>query len=223
MRNVDKKYHYLYKTTNNVNGKYYYGMHSTNDLNDEYLGSGKRLKYSIRKYGKENFNKEIIKFFDTRDALVQGEIDLITEEILNQHNCMNLMNGGSGGFVSVEVQFKRSKAGGKASAEKLKNDENYKLAFINRISNNMKERHKLKLVNYNTFEGKKHTEETKLKMSNSMKNKNLGENNGSYGTCWITNNIEDKKIKKEELEKYLSLGYIKGRIIKNKSKNEYSY
>ena len=49
------KYHFLYKTTNLINNKYYYGMHSTYKLDDGYLGSGKRLRYSIRKYGKENF------------------------------------------------------------------------------------------------------------------------------------------------------------------------
>ena len=52
------KYHFLYKTTNLINGKYYYGMHSTYKLNDGYLGSGKILRYSIRKYGKENFSIE---------------------------------------------------------------------------------------------------------------------------------------------------------------------
>jgi len=47
------KYHFLYKTTNLINNKYYYGMHSTYKLDDGYLGSGNRLRYSIRKYGKE--------------------------------------------------------------------------------------------------------------------------------------------------------------------------
>ena len=44
--------HYIYKTTCNITNKYYIGMHSTSNLEDGYLGSGKRLRYSIRKYGK---------------------------------------------------------------------------------------------------------------------------------------------------------------------------
>ncbi len=50
-----ERFYFLYKTTNKINGKYYIGVHSTYQLNDGYIGSGKRLRYSVRKYGKENF------------------------------------------------------------------------------------------------------------------------------------------------------------------------
>ena len=42
------------------------GGHSTNNINDGYLGSGKILKYSIKKYGKENHKIERLEFFDTK-------------------------------------------------------------------------------------------------------------------------------------------------------------
>lgn len=53
-------------------------------------------------------------------------------------------------------------------------------------------------------------------MSNTHKlNKDQqGEKNSQYGTCWIHNNKENKKIKKEELENYINIGWIKGRKIK---------
>jgi hypothetical protein len=41
--------HYLYKITCIINEKYYLGIHSTNNINDGYMGSGKRIKYSIKK------------------------------------------------------------------------------------------------------------------------------------------------------------------------------
>lgn len=62
------------------------------------------------------------------------------------------------------------------------------------------------------WQDKKHTQETKNKMSEKAK-LHIGELNSSFGTCWILKGVENKKIKKEELEKYLSLGWIKGRKI----------
>jgi len=51
-------------------------------------------------------------------------------------------------------------------------------------------------------------------MKLSCVGKQAGSNNSQFGTCWITNNKDNKKIKKKELEKYLSQGWLKGR--KNK-------
>lgn len=46
-----RKYHYIYKTKCLLTNKYYIGMHSTDNLDDGYVGSGKRLWYSINKHG----------------------------------------------------------------------------------------------------------------------------------------------------------------------------
>lgn len=57
---IKEKIIYNYITTNNINGKQYVGMHYTNDVDDGYLGSGKALIKAIKKYGKENFTREIL-------------------------------------------------------------------------------------------------------------------------------------------------------------------
>ena len=64
--------------------------------------------------------------------------------------------------------------------------------------------------------GWKHSEETKRKISESHKiNKyQQGEKNSQYGTCWITKEGVNKKIKKEEIDLYIQEGWIKGRKIK---------
>ena len=59
MENKRKRF-IVYKTTNLLNGKVYIGKHETYDINDDYLGSGKILKYALKKYGSINFKKEII-------------------------------------------------------------------------------------------------------------------------------------------------------------------
>ena len=56
--------HTIYKTTNNINGKIYIGKHSTEDPNDSYMGSGVAFENAVKRYGKENFSKEILFTFD---------------------------------------------------------------------------------------------------------------------------------------------------------------
>ena len=45
--------------------------------------------------------------------------------------------------------------------------------------------------------GKKHKEETKRKIGDINSIKQLGEKNSQFGSFWITNGIENKKIKKD--------------------------
>lgn len=91
---IVQKYHYFYKITNTINNHFYYGIHSTNDLNDGYMGSGSRLKIAIKKYGIENFNKEIIKFFNNRKELAKYEAEIVTESLVHDPNCYNMIVGG---------------------------------------------------------------------------------------------------------------------------------
>jgi hypothetical protein len=63
---MEKKYNFVYITTNLINGKQYIGDHSTNNLNDNYLGSGKLLIKAFKKYKKINFKREILEFFNTK-------------------------------------------------------------------------------------------------------------------------------------------------------------
>lgn len=198
----DKKYHFTYKTTNLINKRYYLGMHSTNNLNDDYVGSGKRLWYEIRKYGKENFKIEILNYYNSREELQSKEKELITLQEIAKKECMNLKVGGIGGFPpNAKVSFK----------EKLKDPE-YKANFIKKtkcIEKLKKAREEGKIVK-NTFLGKKHSEETKQKMSEIKKGKGKGKNNSQYNTMWITNGKENKKIK---ITDKIPLHWSKGRTM----------
>ncbi len=96
---IIKKYYFIYKTTNIINNKFYLGMHSTNDLHDNYLGSGTILKNSIKKYGKENFKKEILEFANSKDELIIKEKILINDELIKNPLCMNIKLGGGSHYV----------------------------------------------------------------------------------------------------------------------------
>ena len=120
----DGFYHYIYRIENLVNGKYYKGMHSTNNLNDNYLGSGVLLKKAKEKYGKDNFKKEIIKFFESRDEALDAEFEYISEEDIASDECYNVAHGGkegsmgrvtvedeNGHYLSVDINDERLKSG----------------------------------------------------------------------------------------------------------------
>jgi hypothetical protein len=214
------KYYFIYKTTNLVNGKFYIGMHSTNDLEDGYLGSGKRLKYSVNKYGKENFKKEILEFLPNRSSLINREIELVNEGILKDLLCMNLMNGGKGGwspniFGGKENNKKFGLRVGKIHRKKMKTDSIYFEKFKKIGIKNLKDarksgKWKVKFGKESSFFNKRHTEETKQIMRDKA-HLRIGDKNSMYGRCWITNGKENKVVKKENL--VLEKNWCLGRII----------
>lgn len=212
MARKEKTIHYLYKTTCNVTGRWYIGMHSTYNLDDGYMGSGKRLRYSIRKHGVENHTKEIVEFFETREFLVEAEIKAITPEMITDKNCMNLMGGGTGGFISDEQQRHRSICANKALNEKLKFDFEFKEKWLDKVKKGVQkavDNGKMKTWKDNySWSGKNHTEETKNKISKKMSE--IG--NSQLNTCWVSKGENKKKINVNEIDDYLSNGWVRGKI-----------
>ena len=208
--------HYIYKTTCLVTGRYYIGMHSTSNLDDGYMGSGKRLRYSIIKHGKENHHKEIVEYFDSREELIEGEKIIITLDLIQDKNCMNLKEGGTGGFTNNEHQKKCSLAGAStkgrvekailAKKEKHK-DPKHRELVAQRIKDGLK---RIKF-NHATLQGIKRDEVTKKKIGLTNSIKQSGKLNSQFGTCWITDGMENKKLKNDSL---LPDGWHKGKTIK---------
>jgi hypothetical protein len=204
-----------------VNNRYYIGKHQTKNIHDEYFGSGKLIKAAIKKYGIENFKKEILFVFETEDEMNKKEAELVTEELLESGVSYNLCSGGRGGFgyinknglaISLRDQFSRnpglaSKASKISIAKRIQkcNDDPI---FYEKYKKSISEGRKrfLDAGGIPGFLGKTHTEESKEKM---RKPKNGGSKNSQFGTMWITNGTENKKIKKD-LD-IIPEGWYKGR------------
>lgn len=210
----EKKYHYIYKTVNILSGKYYLGMHSTDNLNDGYLGSGKRMRYSINKHGKDNHKLIILEFVSTREELKAREKEIINLNEIAKVECMNLMVGGTGGFISVEQQRHRSRCAGKALHKKMRDNEEFRKLQCEKLSNSVQKamdggKMKTWKDTYN-WTGKKHSEESKKKISESKKDQGKGKNNSQFGKCWITNEIINKKIYRGDV---IPEGWRLGRVM----------
>lgn len=100
-------FYIIYKTTNTLNGKYYIGYHATNDLGDGYLGSGIALTRAVRKYGRQNFRREILYVFETEHEARKREREVITEDVISDPNSYNLAEGGYGGIGTAARQGKQ--------------------------------------------------------------------------------------------------------------------
>lgn len=262
-----RKYNYFYRIENKIDGKFYYGIHSTDNLNDGYMGSGRRLREAMRIFGKNNFTKEILKFFDSRGQASDYEARMVTEELVLDDNCYNVRCGGDyglciggilvkdkdGNFFKVFRNNEQYKSGELTTSTYGlvpvfdKTDETYKLIDV--------ETFKTKRENFITYSdgkvvvkdednnisrvsidderyingtllpiwcGKKHTEESKKKMSETHKQNHhqQGTKNSQYGTCWVTKNGDNKKISQKEIDTYIKNGWTKGRFV---SKDEIVY
>jgi hypothetical protein len=211
-----RKYHYIYKTTCIITNRFYIGMHSTDNLEDGYVGSGKRLWHSINKHGKENHVCEILEFLPDRKSLAEREKEIVNIEMLNEKLCMNLALGGEGGFSSIEheLKFKESSKknqGFKNTIHSKRNDKLFWEQYKKNVSLGLKNAFKNgSFIPYN-WSGKSHTDETKQKIGEANSIKQKGENNSQYGKCWITNEIESKKIYKGDI---IPEGWRLGRKIK---------
>jgi len=191
----EKKFNFIYKTTCQITGRYYIGMHSTDNLDDGYLGSGKRLRHSIRKHGAKNHTIERLEFFDTRKQLAKREEEIVNENEIAKEKCMNLITGGES-FLPCEFHRKVALKGLNSFRKKIKTDIKFRETFVKKVSDAVKRQHKEGKGVLPNWLGRHHSIETKKKIGISVSKSQSGIKNSQYGTRWITNGIEAKKINK---------------------------
>lgn len=108
--------YYVYKTTNLINGNIYIGKHQTKNINDGYLGSGNLIIKAIKKYGRENFVKEILHYCESEEEMNKLESEIVTEDFVKQSGVYNIASGGQGGSGVAKCV---TKEGRKLAGEKI--------------------------------------------------------------------------------------------------------
>jgi len=161
---------YIYLIRNNLNNMIYIGKQVRN--NKLYMGSGKLIKLAIKKYGIDNFKKEIIEYCENKSILSEREIFWIKEYNSRDRTIgYNIAKGGEGNYNNVSFLGKHL-----SDSHRKKISDNH--ADISGDKNPM-------------F-GKSHTKESKTKIRNSrlgtsasedtkskMSKKKKGENNNN--------------------------------------------
>lgn len=116
---------YVYLTTNLINGKQYVGDHFINHQEKRYyIGSGKIFLKGVKKYGSQNFIKEILNWFPTRKEAYNAQEKYINQFDTLVPNGYNISPKGGHdvpGSMSEETKRKISKSNtGKIRSQKTK-------------------------------------------------------------------------------------------------------
>lgn len=208
-------YGYVYETTCLANGKKYIGRHRCTKFDPNYLGSGVLLQRAIKKYGFTSFTVRLLTEASTEEELCQLEVKYISEaNAAFSENYYNITGGGEttkyyGGWGNYPHPNK-----GKPRLDMIgPNNPNHK--SNGRIS-----------------------EETKIKLSNSQKQRYIdnpelvGTFLGKHHSSETKQKMREKKkgkrvvndgkklywINPDEVENYLSQGFKLGKINKTTSK-----
>lgn len=222
----------IYKITNNINNKIYIGKDTTSNPN--YYGSGSLISKSIKKYGIENFTKEIIEICESNEILCEREKFWI--EFFNSSDLKigyNISKGGDGGDTlsnNPNIDIIRKKIS-ETMKKKIFSEEHRK-----NLSKNHQSTKYRKGKTYEELYGKEKSEQYKDKLKSSrqkyktekerlgdkydrvisiLKTKFIGDNNPMRKNKYIWYFNPDTNIVKRIIEgSIIPDGFIKGRKIK---------
>lgn len=179
---------YIYLTTCLTNGKIYVGRHELN-RNKKYIGSGELFKLAVKKYGKENFRRKILRLcYSLHELRVWEHVYIVKYKSYIRSIGYNIAKGdvNTSEYNPAKLPEVREKIR-KAAKKRLSDPRNNPMYGKNNPhTEEWKKRHS------EIMKGRKHTEETKTKISNSQK----GKKNHMFG-----------KHLSEETKKKLSLAF----------------
>jgi hypothetical protein len=201
----------IYKTTNKLTGKIYIGQDKNN--NPSYYGSGKKIQSAIKKYGKENFVKEILEECFDENHMNEREIYWIAfYDSQNRKTGYNISEGGKEGDRKIGQDIAKNgiynywvEKYGKEEADKRKKDMVEKIVKHTKKNGTdltKKGRYKIWLEEYGEEEADRRHLEWRLKIS-------------QYQTFKIENGWKHSDESKEKI-KMASIGRKMSEDTKNK-------
>jgi hypothetical protein len=208
-------YYYVYQITNLLNNKIYVGKHKSAKHPSEngYYGSGKQITAAIKKYGIENFNKEVLHYCSSLEEMANKEAEVVTEDFVKRPDTYNMHKGGPGGwdhYNGSKEHSENSRKGGKKGAKRL-NDfiaeqkanntewwQNWHSTVIeaNRSKNNNS------WLNI--------TEDEIQRRKKQQSENAVGHKNSQYGKIWISN-ILTKEVKRITIDDTIPEGWVRGK------------
>ena len=177
------------------------------------MGSGHVLSRAKKKYGIENFTKEILHVFDNEKEMWDKEYEIVNEDFCKSQENYNVRVGGIGGWNhwNGSANHKESaRLGGKKSAKKLnefiakqkaENTEWWQSWHARVIEQNR---------NKNSNGWSNFTPEEYEQRRQDASRKSSGSRNSQFGKIWISN-ILTKEVKRSNIADTIPEGWVRGK------------
>lgn len=218
----------VYKTINLVNNKFYIGQDSKDD--PSYLGSGVKIKNAIKKYGRNNFRKEIIESdIENLEKLNEREIYWInfyweTSSHIMYNIAKHRFGGVSTGFRTKEhyqkiVETRRKNGSYIGLPGKRSQEIKEKISKGNKGKKRSPEAIEKNRISHL---GKSHSEESKKIMAEAQKGNShsKGKKHTQESKDKISEGLRGRIVAKETRDKISKAN--KGRILTEESKKKIS-
>jgi hypothetical protein len=177
------------------------------------MGSGHALNRAKKKYGIEQFKKEILHVFDNEQDMWKKELEIVNEEFCKDPTNYNIRTGGIGGWNHWNGSVghrEASKRGGRTSAKKLNefiaeqkanNTQWWQDWYATVVEQNR---------NKNCNGWIHHTDTQRQQRKKLLSNKQSGVGNSQYGRIWISN-VLTKEVKRSIISDPIPEGWVRGK------------
>ena len=203
-------YFYVYQITNLLNNKVYVGKHKSikHPFENGYYGSGKQITAAIKKYGVENFKKEVLQYCSSMEEMADKEAEVVTEDFVKRPDTYNMHKGGLGGwdhYNGSKTHIANSKKGGLKSANRASNP--FKDPKFQKTIEWTRTPDRMRMLGKkaNTPEANAKRKATFLETGHSQ-----GEKNSQFGKIWISN-VLTKEVKRITINDNIPEGWVRGK------------